>query len=81
MKRFSVILAVLVAIAMVAVVSAPAAAEREYVGSDSCKMCHKKDKTGNQYGVWSESKHAKAYETLASDKAKEIAGGKAIANA
>jgi hypothetical protein len=77
MKRFSVILAVLVAIAMLAVVSAPAAAEHEYIGSGGCKMCHKKEKTGNQYGLWSESKHAKAYETLASDKATEIAGGNA----
>ena len=81
MKRFTAILTVLIAMAMMAVVSAPAAAEREYIGSGGCKMCHKKEKTGNQYGLWSESKHANAYETLASDKAKEIASGKGIANA
>ena len=77
MKRFPALLIVLAAIAMVTVMSAPAAAEHEYVGVDSCKMCHKKEKTGNQYGKWVESKHANAYATLASDKAKEIAGGNA----
>ena len=80
MRVFSVVCAVFVAIALVSILSAPAVAEQAYVGVDSCKMCHKKDKTGNQYGQWQGSKHAGAYDTLASDKAKEVAGAKGIAN-
>ncbi|MDH3520082.1 MAG: cytochrome c family protein [Myxococcales bacterium] len=41
---------------------------REYVGASKCKTCHKKDTIGNQYGKWLESRHAKAYETLASEQ-------------
>jgi hypothetical protein len=81
MRRFPTFLAVFVAIALVAALSVPAAAENAYVGADSCKMCHKKDEKGNQYAKWQESKHANAYATLATDKAKEIADGKGIANA
>ena len=46
-----------------------------YVGVKSCKMCHKKDDGGNQFGKWEASHHAKAYETLGTAKAKE-AGAK-----
>ena len=80
MKRFSVPLTVFAVVAIVALLSAPAFAERGYVGVDACKMCHKKEKTGNQHGSWSESKHAKAFETLGSDKANEVASAKGIAN-
>jgi hypothetical protein len=54
-------------------ISKPAVAdgEHEFVGHKKCKTCHKKAEIGDQYGVWLESKHAKAYETLGSDKAKE----------
>lgn len=45
----------------------------EYVGVKKCKICHKKEKSGNQYGIWKESKHAKAFESLKTDKAKEAA--------
>lgn len=81
MRRFPAILALFVAFVLVVALSAPAAAENSYVGVDSCKMCHKSEKKGDQYGKWQGSKHAQAYEVLASDKAKEIASGKGIANA
>jgi hypothetical protein len=45
----------------------------KYAGAKKCRTCHKKEKIGNQYGVWLESKHAKAWETLASEKAQEWA--------
>jgi predicted CXXCH cytochrome family protein len=40
-----------------------------------CKVCHGggKPQVGNQYAAWKESGHAKAFETLKSDKAKEVA--------
>lgn len=47
--------------------------EHDYVGVAKCRTCHKKEAIGNQYGVWLDSKHAKAYETLASDNARKWA--------
>ena len=81
MRRFPTFLAAFFAIALMAFWSVPVAAENAYAGVDACKMCHKKEDKGNQYEQWQGSKHANAYATLASDKAKEIASGKGIANA
>lgn len=47
--------------------------EYKYIGSAKCKMCHSSDAKGNQYKVWSDSKHAKAYLDLASEEAKKNA--------
>jgi len=55
------------------IVVAPALSQNKYVGVKQCSMCHKADKTGNQFGVWSKSLHAEAYKVLTSDKAKEVA--------
>ncbi len=55
------------------IIAAPALAQNKYVGVKQCSMCHKADKTGNQFGVWSKSKHAEAYKVLASEKAAEVA--------
>ena len=64
----------LVALALCLSIGASAAdAEHDYVGVSKCKTCHKKEGIGNQYGLWLDTKHAKAYETLASDQAKEWA--------
>ncbi len=46
------------------------AGDYKYVGVNKCKTCHKSKKSGNQFGIWKETLHAKAYETLASDKSK-----------
>jgi hypothetical protein len=54
--------------------------QRMFMGSDKCKPCHMSPKKGAQYKVWKETKHAKAFETLASDKAKEIGAKKGIKN-
>ena len=48
-------------------------ANAKYIGANKCKMCHKSATKGNQFGIWSESAHAKAYATLATDKAKAVA--------
>jgi hypothetical protein len=37
-----------------------------------CSICHKKDDSGNQFGKWQAGPHAKAFETLGTDKAKEV---------
>jgi len=57
-----------------------AASDHLYVGVSKCKSCHKKEAIGNQYGVWSDTKHAKAFETLGTDKAKEWASKKGISD-
>ncbi|MFA5805616.1 MAG: cytochrome c family protein [Melioribacteraceae bacterium] len=44
-----------------------------YEGTQVCGMCHKTEKQGQQLKIWSESKHAKAYKTLLTDKANEVA--------
>jgi hypothetical protein len=51
--------------------SSTAFAEHEYVGASSCKICHRLAKYGDQYSIWENSAHARAYETLSTDKAKE----------
>jgi hypothetical protein len=45
----------------------------KYGGVKKCKSCHEEDPIGNQYAWWLEDKHSKAFETLASDKAKKWA--------
>lgn len=43
-----------------------------YIGVEPCAMCHKTEKQGNQLGIWKDSKHAKAFETLKSEKSANI---------
>lgn len=45
----------------------------KYIGAANCATCHKTEKQGEQERIWKESMHSKAYETLKSDQAKEIA--------
>lgn len=45
----------------------------KYVGVDKCKLCHKSESRGNQYGNWQNSLHSKAYGILANSKAKWLA--------
>lgn len=58
----------------------PAAGPFTYVGSAKCRLCHGADRVGNQYHLWAESKHAKAFETLGSDKARAMAKKQGIAD-
>lgn len=39
--------------------------ERYYVGASICKSCHNDTATGNQFGIWKLSGHAKSYARLA----------------
>jgi hypothetical protein len=49
------------------------AGDYSYMGVDNCKMCHKKAEKGNQFGVWNESPHATAFETLQGEEAAKVA--------
>lgn len=48
-------------------------AQNKFVGAKKCGMCHKKAKDGEQLKIWKNSPHAKAFETLKSEKADKIA--------
>jgi hypothetical protein len=52
----------------------------KYVGARKCKTCHGKEAIGDQYGSWLETTHAKALETLGTDKAKEWAAEADVAD-
>lgn len=54
-----------------------AVAAPEIIGAPKCKACHM-SKTGDQWKIWSESAHANAFETLASEKSKKIAADKGL---
>ena len=54
-------------------------AGHEIIGASKCKACHKA-KTGDQWKIWTESAHAKAFETLASGQASQIAADQGLGN-
>ena len=83
MRDLRVILALPLVLSMLALGSGPGsgpvqAEEHEYVGVRKCKKCHEKEDIGNQHEWWTGSAHAKAFETLAGDKAKEWAAEKGL---
>jgi len=49
-----------------------ALAKPAIIGAPKCKACHKA-KTGDQWNIWAESAHARAFTTLASEQSREIA--------
>lgn len=51
-----------------------------YVGVKSCKMCHRGEKKGDQFGKWEAGPHAKAYSMLAGAAAKAVAAKLKIDN-
>ncbi len=52
----------------------------KYVGVAKCKTCHNTKKIGKQYTVWKNSLHAKAMESLKSEKALKYAKEHKIAD-
>jgi YVTN family beta-propeller protein len=49
-----------------------AAKEPIYVGSRACGACHSGKAMGNQYALWLQSKHSRAYAALARPESKQI---------
>jgi hypothetical protein len=74
------IIAAIAILIMIAVAIPDEVETFKYVGVSKCKMCHKTKKSGNQYELWLNGPHAKAYETLASEASIEIAKGMGIEN-
>lgn len=52
----------------------------KYVGAKTCMPCHMTPKSGAAYKIWQGSAHAKAFATLATPAALEIAKKKGIAD-
>lgn len=55
-------------------------AENKYIGADKCKSCHSLAESGNQFGAWKGTLHAKAFERLSSEEAKKLGAEKGIAD-
>lgn len=47
--------------------------DAKYIGAGKCKMCHKSEKRGNQFGKWEAGPHAKGLTVLCTDEAKAVA--------
>lgn len=50
------------------------------IGAKACKNCHNTADKGEAFAIWEKTPHAKAFETLGTDKAKAIAKEKGIAD-
>jgi hypothetical protein len=81
MKARSTWIAMAIGLVMALGTAGVAGADAKYVGASKCKTCHKKELIGDQYGAWEKSAHAKAFELLKGEKAKEVAAAKGIAGA
>lgn len=68
---------IIIAVLLTSVLAATAAPQKKrfpsFIGIESCKKCHEAAAIGNQYGMWLSSPHAKAYQTLTTQKAVDIA--------
>jgi|SaaInl7_200m_RNA_FD_contig_21_1690996_length_2739_multi_22_in_0_out_0_2 hypothetical protein len=52
----------------------------KFAGHSKCRTCHKKATIGNQYGAWQDSRHARAFETLASEQASKWGAERGVEN-
>jgi hypothetical protein len=81
MKRSRVVRVIPVIAAGLFFVTGPATAEdAEYIGAKKCSMCHRKAEDGEQYKIWSEGPHARAFATLATEAAKAEAAKLGVGN-
>ena len=82
MKRFGwITMCLLVAGGLLAGSWSDASAEAvqgKLIGTGKCKICHKQEKRGDQFGIWEKSSHAQAFATLGTDAAKAIAAEKGL---
>ena len=74
MKRFVSTLVPALILLFVLSLTVRAEYEHAFIGASKCRVCHMSKKKGAQYGVWKESKHAQAYQTLTTEEANAVAG-------
>jgi cytochrome c5 len=74
MMRTTLKLSLVLALAMSAALTARAQTRdaSNYVGTKMCSICHKQEASGNQFGVWQNGPHAKAFEALGTADAKTV---------
>jgi hypothetical protein len=70
MKKAVVLLAIIL---LLGLAISYATAAPKYVGAAKCKVCHMTEKSGKAYPIWEKSQHAKAFATLATPEAAEVA--------
>ena len=63
----------LLTIILLPITSILSQSDNTYVGVETCGMCHKTEMQGSQLSIWQNSAHAKAFETLKTDTANQIA--------
>lgn len=84
MKRTYWLVAALIAAGLASAQLAPAAHAggnaHLYVGATKCKTCHGKPEIGDQYSAWAKTKHAKAMDSLRTEKARQWAKERGIAD-
>jgi len=51
-----------------------------YIGAQKCAMCHKSEKSGQQFPKWDASKHSKSFAALSSPQAADAAKALGVAN-
>jgi len=68
-----IIISVVMVVFLLSIFSFAQTKESKYVGTTKCKTCHNTVKNGDQFKIWQNSNHAKAYENLKSDEAKKRA--------
>ncbi|MFC1555859.1 multiheme c-type cytochrome [candidate division KSB1 bacterium] len=77
MKGFR-ILSILLTVLFLFSAFAVAQDKPHYVGANKCKACHQSAKKGAQFKIWQEKRHSKAFETLGTPRAKEVAAGAGV---
>jgi cytochrome c peroxidase len=79
MLRIGALSAGLACLIAVAGIGHLGADEHAFIGAQKCKMCHNSKAKGAQFTEWTGTRHSRAYATLSSDQAKEIAARMGIA--
>lgn len=74
----SLFLLIIILISQPTEVLAKAPMRFNYVGVELCKLCHRKKELGNQFDVWTNTHHSKAFYTLGTPEAREIAANLGI---
>jgi len=69
---------VIASLVLTSVVAFAGETKHQYVGVETCAMCHRNEKSGEQFQKWQASKHSQAMKTLSSPEAQKIAEAKGI---
>jgi len=72
------IVILIVLFAAPAILAQDSVASHSFVGAETCGICHKSEKQGEQIHIWKASAHSKAYETLKTAEADSIAKAKGL---